>query len=81
MSRQKPGPDRAGGTPRPRDLPGPRQGESVTVPALRWMFQWPYRVVLAGLFRLGLRAWHLTVLSLVAAVGVGALLFAGLHLA
>jgi CDP-diacylglycerol--glycerol-3-phosphate 3-phosphatidyltransferase len=45
------------------------------------MFQWPYRVVLAGLFRLGLRAWHLTVLSVVTAVGVGGLLFAGLHLA
>jgi CDP-diacylglycerol--glycerol-3-phosphate 3-phosphatidyltransferase len=45
------------------------------------MFQWPYRFVLAGLFRLGLRAWHLTTLSVVAAAGVGVLLFAGLHLA
>jgi CDP-diacylglycerol--glycerol-3-phosphate 3-phosphatidyltransferase len=45
------------------------------------MFQWPYRLVLAGLFRLGLRAWHLTVFSLVAAAGVGAFLFARLHLA
>jgi CDP-diacylglycerol--glycerol-3-phosphate 3-phosphatidyltransferase len=45
------------------------------------MFQWPYRFVLAGLFRLGLRAWHLTLFSVVMAAGVGALLFAGLHLA
>jgi len=45
------------------------------------MFHWPYRFVLAGLFRLGLRAWHLTVFSVVVAAGVGVLLFAGLHLA
>jgi CDP-diacylglycerol---glycerol-3-phosphate 3-phosphatidyltransferase len=48
---------------------------------LRWLFQWPYRYALAGLHRLGVRAWHLTSLSLVGAAGVGALLFAGLHLA
>jgi CDP-diacylglycerol--glycerol-3-phosphate 3-phosphatidyltransferase len=68
-------------TPRARDLPGPRRGESVTAPLLRWVFQWPYRFALAGLYRLGLRAWHLTAFSLVAAIAVGALLFAGLHLA
>jgi CDP-diacylglycerol--glycerol-3-phosphate 3-phosphatidyltransferase len=45
------------------------------------MFQWPYRLVLAGLFRLGLRAWHLTAFSVVAAAGAAVLLFAGLHLA
>ena len=45
------------------------------------MFQWPYRFVLAGLVRIGLRAWHLTALSVVVAAGVGAVLFAGLHLA
>jgi CDP-diacylglycerol--glycerol-3-phosphate 3-phosphatidyltransferase len=66
--------------PRARDVPGPRRGESVTAPALRWLFQWPYRFVLAGLFRLGVRAWHLTVLSLVVAAGAGVLLFARLHL-
>lgn len=72
----------SGHTPhRIRDLPGPRRGGSVTAPALRWLFQWPYRFVLAGLSRLGLRAWHLTAFSLVAATGAGALLFAGLPLA
>jgi CDP-diacylglycerol--glycerol-3-phosphate 3-phosphatidyltransferase len=45
------------------------------------MFQWPYRFVLAGLARLGLRAWHLTVSSVVVAAGAGVLLFAELHLA
>lgn len=75
-----PGP-RPSRTPRARDLPGPRRGESVSAPALRWLFQWPYRFALAGLYRLGLRAWHLTALSVVAAAGVGTLLFAGLHLA
>jgi CDP-diacylglycerol---glycerol-3-phosphate 3-phosphatidyltransferase len=68
-------------TPRARDVPGPRRGESVTAPVLRWLFQWPYRFVLAGLYRIGLRAWHLTAFSVVAAAGVGALLFARLHLA
>lgn len=53
----------------------------MTAPALRWLFQWPYRFVLAGLYRLGLRAWHLTAFSVVASAGVGALLFAGQHFA
>lgn len=48
---------------------------------LRWLFQWPYRFALAGLYRLGLRAWHLTVLSVVASGGVAALLFGGRYLA
>lgn len=46
-------------------------------PALRWLFQWPYRVILAGLFRLGLRAWQLTLLALVLGAVVGGLLLAG----
>lgn len=62
-------------------MPGPRRGDSVTAPALRWLLQWPYRLALAGLYSLGLRAWHLTTFSIVASAGVGALLFAGLHLA
>jgi CDP-diacylglycerol--glycerol-3-phosphate 3-phosphatidyltransferase len=66
---------------RARDLPGPRRGESVTAPVLRWLFQWPYRFALAGLHRLGVRAWHLTSLSVVGAAGVGVLLLARLHVA
>ncbi len=30
------------------------------------IFAWPYRIALAGLYRAGFRAWHLTVLSLAA---------------
>jgi CDP-diacylglycerol--glycerol-3-phosphate 3-phosphatidyltransferase len=62
-------------------MAGPRRGESVTAPVLRWLFQWPYRFVLAGLYRLGLRAWHLTILSVIASGGVAALLFGGSYLA
>jgi CDP-diacylglycerol--glycerol-3-phosphate 3-phosphatidyltransferase len=51
-------------SPRPRDLPAPRENPSVIGPLFRWVFQWPYRYVLAGLYRVGLRAWQLTVLSL-----------------
>jgi CDP-diacylglycerol--glycerol-3-phosphate 3-phosphatidyltransferase len=52
----------------------------VTAPALRWLFQWPYRFALAGLYRVGLRAWHLTVSSVIASAGVSALLFGGRYL-
>ncbi len=38
------------------------------------MFAWPYRVILAGLYRAGLHPWHLTVLSLIANAVVGWLL-------
>lgn len=63
-----------------RDLPGPRENPSLIGPLFRWIFQWPYRVVLAGLFRAGFRGWHLTLLSLVANLAVGALLLTGRRL-
>ena len=44
------------------------------------VFAWPYRVVLAGLYRLGLRPWQLTALSLAANAYVGWLLVAGRRL-
>ncbi len=49
-------------------------------PLFRWLFQWPYRFALAGLYRAGFKAWHLTVLSLVANVIVGLLLLSGRRL-
>jgi CDP-diacylglycerol--glycerol-3-phosphate 3-phosphatidyltransferase len=49
-------------------------------PLFRWVFQWPYRAALAGLYRIGFRGWHLTVLSLVANVVVGWLLLTGRRL-
>jgi CDP-diacylglycerol--glycerol-3-phosphate 3-phosphatidyltransferase len=47
---------------------------------MRWVFAWPYRLALAGLYRVGFRPWHLTVLSLAANVVVGLLLLSGRRL-
>lgn len=66
--------------PRARDLPPPRENPSVAAPLFRTLFAWPYRLVLAGLLRAGFRAWHLTLLSLVANVVVGVLLLTGRRL-
>jgi CDP-diacylglycerol--glycerol-3-phosphate 3-phosphatidyltransferase len=44
---------------------------------MRWVFTWPYRVVLAGLYRAGFRPWHLTLLALLTNVLVGVLLLRG----
>jgi len=66
--------------PRVRDLPAPRENPSLIGPLFRWLFQWPYRFVLMGLYRLGFRPWQLTALSLVANLGVGALLLTGRRL-
>jgi len=63
-----------------RDLPAPRENPSVTGPLFRWLFQWPYRFALGGLYRAGLKGWQLTALSLLANVGVGALLLTGRRL-
>ncbi len=72
--------DRRRDAPRVRDLPAPRESPSVIGPLFGWLFQWPYRVVLAGLYRAGFRAWQLTMLSLVANVAVGVLLLTGRRL-
>lgn len=66
--------------PRLRDLPAPRENPSVIGPLFRWVFQWPYRVALAGLYRVGFRPWQLTALSLVANIIVGWLLLSGRRL-
>jgi len=63
-----------------RDLPAPRENPSVTGPLFRWLFQWPYRFALGGLYRAGFKGWQLTALSLLANVGVGALLLTGRRL-
>jgi phosphatidylglycerophosphate synthase len=49
-------------------------------PLFRWVFQWPYRAALAGLYRLGFRAWQLTILSLLVNVAAGWLLLTGRRL-
>jgi CDP-diacylglycerol--glycerol-3-phosphate 3-phosphatidyltransferase len=54
----------SGHGPRVRDLPAPRRNQSAIGPLFGRVFKWPYRLALAGLYRTGLRAWQLTILSL-----------------
>ena len=63
-----------------RDLPAPRENPSFIGPLFRWLFQWPYRFALAGLYRARFKPWQLTILSLVANLVVGALLLTGRRL-
>jgi phosphatidylglycerophosphate synthase len=58
-------------------MPAPRENPSVAGPVFQWTFQWPYRFALWGLFRLGVRPWQLTMLSLVGNAICGALLLTG----
>lgn len=57
-----------------RDLPAPRRNRSLIGPLFQKVFTWPYRVMLAGLHRAGVRGWHLTVASLLTNVVIGWLL-------
>lgn len=63
--------------PRIRDMPAPRQATGLAAKPLRWIFTWPYRVVLAGVYRMGFRPWHLTLLALATSVWAGVLLLRG----
>ena len=63
--------------PRIRDLPAPRRTGSVIGPLVGTVFAWPYRAILAGLYRAGLHPWHLTVLSLITNAVAGWLLVSG----
>jgi CDP-diacylglycerol--glycerol-3-phosphate 3-phosphatidyltransferase len=47
---------------------------------MRFVFLWPYRAVLAGLYRLGVRPWQLTLASLATNAVVGWLLLTGRRL-
>lgn len=49
---------------RVRDMPAPRKNPSAIGPLMQRIFAWPYRVALAGLYRAGVRPWHLTLASL-----------------
>lgn len=60
-----------------RDMPAPRLAQGVAAKPMRWAFTWPYRLVLAGVYRAGFRAWHLTLLGLATNVWVGASLLRG----
>lgn len=58
-------------------MPAPRRATGLAARPLRWIFTWPYRLVLAGVYRTGLRPWHLTLLALATNVWVGVLLLRG----
>lgn len=60
--------------PRVRDMPAPRKSEGLASGAMRWIFTWPYRAALAGLYRAGVRPWQLTLASLATNVVIGWLL-------
>jgi len=58
-------------------MPAPRKTKGVFGPAMRFLFTWPYRIGLAGLYRVGVRPWQLTLASLATNVVVGWLLITG----
>jgi CDP-diacylglycerol---glycerol-3-phosphate 3-phosphatidyltransferase len=62
-----------------RDVPGPRRNQSVIGPLFQRVFTWPYRAALYGLYRAGVRPWHLTILSLLTNAVIGWLLVDGLR--
>jgi CDP-diacylglycerol--glycerol-3-phosphate 3-phosphatidyltransferase len=55
-------------------MPEPRENPSAAGPAMVRIFSWPYRAILAGLYRLGVRPWQLTLASLLTNAAVGWLL-------
>src|SRR5919109_100201 len=63
--------------PKVRDLPKPRKNESAAGGAVQWIFQWPYRAILAFMIWARVQAWHLTVLALVLNGATGVLILAG----
>lgn len=63
-----------------RDVPPPRKSPSAAAPFFRWVFQWPFRYVILGLYRLRFRAWQLTLLSLLTSFIVAGLLLTGRRL-
>ncbi|HEX6329736.1 MAG TPA: CDP-alcohol phosphatidyltransferase family protein [Actinomycetota bacterium] len=58
-------------------MPAPREATGLAARPMRWVFTWPYRLALAGVYRAGFRAWQLSLLALAANVWVGALLLRG----
>lgn len=67
-------------SPRVRDVPAPRESSGVAGPLMRRVFAWPYRIVVAGLVRVGVRPWQLTLASLATNVVVGWVLVTGRRL-
>jgi CDP-diacylglycerol---glycerol-3-phosphate 3-phosphatidyltransferase len=63
--------------PKVRDLPKPRKNESAAGGAVQWIFQWPYRAILAFLIWARVLPVHLTLLAVGLNVLTGALIIAG----
>jgi phosphatidylglycerophosphate synthase len=63
-----------------REMPKPRENPSALGASFAWLFQWPYRFALWGLYRMGFLPWQLSVLSLLGNVLCGALLLSGRRL-
>ena len=63
--------------PKVRDLPAPRKNRSAAGGAVQWIFQWPYRAILAFLIWARVKPWQLTMLALGLNVVTGALIVAG----
>jgi phosphatidylglycerophosphate synthase len=63
--------------PKIKDVPEPRRNESIIGPLFQAIFRWPYRMVLLGLYRAGIRPWQLTLGSLLMNIVVGVLLLRG----
>ena len=63
--------------PRPRDMPPPREADGAAAPAMRRIFDWPYRAILAGVVALRISPMQLTLLGLVTNVVIGWLLIRG----
>jgi CDP-diacylglycerol--glycerol-3-phosphate 3-phosphatidyltransferase len=63
-----------------RDMPAPRDNSSVTGRFFPKVLAWPYRIIITGMYKVGLRAWHVTIASLVLNIAAGALLLTGRRL-
>ena len=63
--------------PKVRDLPKPRKNESAAGGAVQWVFQWPYRAILAALIWARVRPWQLTIAALALNVLTGVLIISG----
>jgi len=62
---------------RVRDMPPPRKSEGAAGGAVGWIFQWPYRSILAFLLWTGVRPWQLTLASPVLILASGVLVLDG----
>jgi CDP-diacylglycerol--glycerol-3-phosphate 3-phosphatidyltransferase len=58
-------------------MPAPRKSEGAAGGAVAWIFQWPYRTILAFLLWTRVRPWQLTLLSAILILLSGVLILSG----